>query len=1125
MPDKRIELQIATNYDGKGAQQAKVDTDGMSSAARELKNTVEQLDPGLKILGITTMEQARQFYAEVDAAKAASEAMRMAKGTSFDLAAQQKATAATTLVTQKNTEHLARSMSGMVMVTNQAQGMFMLLGGSGGALDQTMSRLTGMTNAAAGVSSQLGHMKQGGMGLNSSLGDMWQAADTTTAKMGLLATAIGILATALIAGFKFGSWLSDISGLTDECRNAERGFLSLAESLAALDAPAQEAQETFWQTINPMKVIADILDIESRLWTGYAGAQDQATESLKRLDVELEQHGQKIHWLQQMGPPIPDAQSILKSEESMKKLQKQVDMLTEAHRRGMTVQQYMIATGLGYANSLEWQIAKLKEEDKAFKAVTLSQKELDKICGEFIPTIEGMGTALEEVTDEWQDFGTESLKELLALEATKPKLDEVAIAIQNTAAAAQDLGVKLELTTAEWQQFGDAAYEASMAATAGIQDLWSAFGRDILSGDFTDIVDNMAEYFRGAWADAIGGIIEEWRKAQADMAKWKAEGSQGEAPAGFQMSGQQWGMVGTAAFSTLGQYATQNNQKGQQIMAMGTTIAGLTAMIPVIGWVISAIVMALTAIVAAVQDNGKRAIRLMMTEAGTFVLESTAEYEQFDDVMKDMYKKVQDAFRKYYIGFRDVLNEMGVDTSNIYQDLIRAIMNSADTVGRNAWAKMAGWRKAIDKTILARLASPLGGMGGDEKPAGGAGGLGGVPGAPDASDVAGAQDINMAVLFDKPAVGDAMKRFNDWLENGLGLLVFKALDGMFREGFTNLGVTGDMQDAMMKYWSESLNADDLFESLMRYIKNLMGLQKEMANLQQSGADLFQGVKDQMNMSFADQLAQYDEGLAKLADNVRNALDFEDMNTQGAELLTRLQERYQMEIQYLQQLAQMQKQLNESADQQMRSLSRIGKTPEKIIGLDMQEYQSLLAELMGATTAEEAGSIFQEIQALINEIVGAAGDNAGSYKDILMEMLSTAKDAMNEKMDALAQAVADQNAALYEKIGDVLDYFTGEAFDSGDAMNELAGAARNASDALNGIGGNPYSGEPRDRYTPGGDREAAPRDRMEAPPFEVHVHIAAKTEIETDACGLIKHTIKQAFEELDRYSGHIGNKRS
>jgi len=307
------------------------------------------------------------------------------------------------------------------------------------------------------------------------------------------------------------------------------------------------------------------------------------------------------------------------------------------------------------------------------------------------------------------------------------------------------------------------------------------------------------------------------------------------------------------------------------------------------------------------------------------------------------------------------------------------------------------------------------------------------------------------------------------------------LGDMFRGGFEDLGITDSMISEMMGYWSNSLNADDMFESISRFIHNVIGIQKEFANLQQSGADLMGGVRADMGMSFADQLAEYDDGIMDLADTIRNAFDFEDMNIQGEKLLGALQERYQMEIQYLQRLAQMQDQLNKSADEQLRGLQRLGMTNEQQLGLDMTEYQSLMAQLAAATTAEESAAIFQQIQALISEIVGLAGDDAVGMKDQLIAMLEAARAAMNEKVTAFADAVAAQNEALYAQIGDVLGYFTGEAYDSGEAVNGMTTAVIAATNALWGLaGGDPNGPTNFPHYIDPGFRDVGGYDTIGGP---------------------------------------------
>ena len=587
-----------------------------------------------------------------------------------------------------------------------------------------------------------------------------------------------------------------------------------------------------------------------------------------------------------------------------------------------------------------------------------------------------------------------------------------ALAMHGTDKAVRELAQGMGVSIPTMQDYNDQLRQipdaASRAADA-LHDLSLNSLADLFRGDDAlEVFQNFADGIRDIWSKMMADMIQQWSDSM--KGKKDAQGNAIESPFNTTEGKAQFAM---GAFSTLGNMATANNQKGQQIMAIGSAVAGIASMFGPIGAIIGAIVMAITAVVASLQDNGKKAIGLVMDEAGKLHVIS----EQFDDVNKDMLKKATDIYRKYYLGFRDLLDLMGVDTTNMMQTIIdyaRKYSDAASGMADGSGSDKAGWF--------------------DESGTGG-------PAAEASGD--------LFSLFHKDAVGDAMKRFNDWLENGLGTVVFDALDGMFRGGFESLGITDSMIHEMMSYWSTSLNADDMFESISRFIKNVIGIQEEFAKMQMSGTELMDAARAQAGMSFADQIAEYGTGINALADTIRTAFDFEDLNLQGEKFKDALKAMGDSVAQYIMQLLQMNEQLNKSADAQMRQFSRMGLSNEQIIGLDMQEFQDLMAQLTGATTAGEMGDAFSAIQALLNEIAGAGGEG---YKDLLMAMLQQARDAMNAKTQEFADAAAAQQQAIYDRVSDVMDYFTGEAYETADGLKDVSMAAIAATKALWGVAG-------------------------------------------------------------------------
>jgi hypothetical protein len=171
----------------------------------------------------------------------------------------------------------------------------------------------------------------------------------------------------------------------------------------------------------------------------------------------------------------------------------------------------------------------------------------------------------------------------------------------------------------------------------------------------------------------------------------------------------------------------------------------------------------------------------------------------------------------------------------------------------------------------------------------------------------------------------------------------------------------------------------------------------------------------------------------LLDRAREAQNILDLITQAR----------QAEIQYLQQIQQLQDGINRSIDQQIEQLYTGGLNENQLQQYYADQVNAIMAQLRAGVDSPEAlQSIMSELQRYIGLYAGSLGDllyeypaggqGRGTYAEMLIALLEEARGLSDDAFDVMRQNIEDANAELINQLtilnGLLTDINNGDAFD-------------------------------------------------------------------------------------------------
>lgn len=168
-----------------------------------------------------------------------------------------------------------------------------------------------------------------------------------------------------------------------------------------------------------------------------------------------------------------------------------------------------------------------------------------------------------------------------------------------------------------------------------------------------------------------------------------------------------------------------------------------------------------------------------------------------------------------------------------------------------------------------------------------------------------------------------------------------------------------------------------------------------------------------------QLGEIMRTVAVLSQGFEN-LSHDEQVTRGERILQLSQQYYEMQIQYLLQIRQLQEEIGRSVEQQIFAIEQTQRTPEQQTDALLEQQRGLFDQLRLARTPEEVARIMQQIQqnaGALYELMGRTPEAATQ----ITTMLRGANEIAQGQLEALAEAATQMDELLRSTLDAILEF--------------------------------------------------------------------------------------------------------
>ncbi|MGN6187056.1 MAG: hypothetical protein ACTHQM_25755, partial [Thermoanaerobaculia bacterium] len=293
--------------------------------------------------------------------------------------------------------------------------------------------------------------------------------------------------------------------------------------------------------------------------------------------------------------------------------------------------------------------------------------------------------------------------------------------------------------------------------------------------------------------------------------------------------------------------------------------------------------------------------------------------------------------------------------------------------------------------------------------------------------------VESADLTDQGALG----ALSDFLSNDLPEGAFRTFEKAICLALGKMGTGAQRINQLFDYFG-TLQGKELHDAVERYVVVML-----------DAADL----REKINAPFADKLvaarklgktpplAQLDDITAAIDSAVTRMAglkDVEDIVAAQEEVNRLSRQYYELQIQHLARIQQVQDSITASFAQQREQIELSGKSDQGKVDFFFARMLELRGELLNTTDEEEIGRLAQQIQQYVSQAQGIAADNP-VMREKLLGILTDAEDIAKGQLDKARQEVADRDAkpaSLLERASELLLKAAG---DLADATNPDDGA--------------------------------------------------------------------------------------
>lgn len=298
---------------------------------------------------------------------------------------------------------------------------------------------------------------------------------------------------------------------------------------------------------------------------------------------------------------------------------------------------------------------------------------------------------------------------------------------------------------------------------------------------------------------------------------------------------------------------------------------------------------------------------------------------------------------------------------------------------------------------------------------------------------------------------------NRWIQNQLPQNIMERYRTAIEPLLEGMGVTVDKFNEIWKT-AEGMDPRKALSYLANYVQVLANFNDLMEKIATpvgigGGTGLFAQLRDDASRSFFDQLKDADKRIIDFGASVQ-LLTGQDQIDAANQLTTMIQDRYNMEVEFIKQISQMLEDAARQKDQILLGLQLQGKSPEDQLDILTGRYNDLQVRLANATTPQQAQEFYQELLNVIMQMNQIAqqigGDAAEQYRTWAIDAVNAAYNDFTARLRAMGDAMDSENQAFlaqFQPIFDSLTTATGNAAtsfldvtDNVDLLSDAAAAA-------------------------------------------------------------------------------------
>lgn len=284
-----------------------------------------------------------------------------------------------------------------------------------------------------------------------------------------------------------------------------------------------------------------------------------------------------------------------------------------------------------------------------------------------------------------------------------------------------------------------------------------------------------------------------------------------------------------------------------------------------------------------------------------------------------------------------------------------------------------------------------------------------------------------------------------YLKIGLPHDIGDRFSSYIQEGMVNLGMSAAKFDQI---WHQLANLDpakamqglsDLTDAMVGFNETLKLFNTPVfqdANHLHPLGGLFEQISNDMSKTFAQNLETSDKDIISLGSSLEDLIGPDQLSA-AKDLATQMQQRYDKEKQFLQDIKNQIDSITNSFNQQMQGYTLAGMTRKDAQGNETPDYnaqaqylrdqtQLLMAQLSNATSPEQVTSLYNQIAANIDKVY-QTGSQLGpeaqkAFLKWAQENLQKAETAAIARQNELAQQVQDANDKFLAAIQGFIDAF-------------------------------------------------------------------------------------------------------